>query len=369
MERSGLATVYTEQPVTWDEYQEFITSVLAGDDSVDIYIFFLNQEISSAIREQGRYVSLTHSDSIVRYLEKCFDWVGEAARTNEGDIWMLPLAFDSEALFYVPENFDRFDLVHRDVALLGNYFQTVARLNNEKGNYTTHMTWNAIINHWFLQYEIAHNNYVNNLIDYDTETFRDLFKLAWNGWNRDDAVNRTLTHHPILQYDHELFWKSMDTRHETGEPLADQNVEQVIFKLDYIQDQFAKGLDGWRILPFPRLSEKVNHNYITTVYAVVNPHGKNIDEAVAYLETAAEDMLSAITRPAFVYKDLAIYEGHFDLSLPVYQDIHELYRNGASRPFLFYSYMVGRSEYQNNRFTLDEAIAEIQRQAEMWLHE
>ena len=59
---------------------------MAGDDSMGIYILGAERFETKALKEQGRYVSLSESAPIQTYLDSCFDWVGESARTSDGDI-------------------------------------------------------------------------------------------------------------------------------------------------------------------------------------------------------------------------------------------------------------------------------------------
>lgn len=115
-EKSGIKAVFSEQPQDLDKLQEFLTSIMAGDDAIDIYILSMEHSETKALMEQGGYASLNDSAPIHTYLDSCFDWVGESARTSDGDVWMLPLYYDMQALCYVPENFERFDLTPEDVS-------------------------------------------------------------------------------------------------------------------------------------------------------------------------------------------------------------------------------------------------------------
>jgi len=82
-------------------------------------------------------------------------------------------------------------------------------------------------------------------------------------------------------------------------------------------------------------------------------------------------MLSAIRKPAFVLKALSAYDGHYDMSIPVYQDLHNIFREGAAIEDVFALSEVNTivDEYQNGRVTLQEAVDEIQRKAEFWAGE
>jgi hypothetical protein len=349
---SGITGIYTEISVFIEEQQRFITSILAGNDDVDIYILFLHNDISRALRNQGRYVPLNDSEPIRAYLDQCYDWVGEAARAENGDIWMLPLFFNTPALWYLPDNFDQYNLTPADVAGFDQYFQTVDRLNREaQGGHVTLANWLGSVDYsWFRQYERTYNDYQNGVISFETDLFRNYFERMWSGWNRNEEM------HPVLQ------------NHRNSR--AENNI---IFKLDYasIHFQFTRGnVEGWRVLPMPRLSDNVVHNEIVCVYAVVNPFSQNKELAVAYLEAAAADMLSAITEPVFVQREISAYEGHIDMSVPMYQDLHQLFRDGAAVMNVFPEAIFDILDaYQDGLSTLDEAVREIQRRVDIWLNE
>ena len=371
-ERSGITGVYVSQPTSdYEQYLEFLTSILAGDDSVDIYILFSADAVSNALRDQTGFVPLTASAPVQDYLEQCFDWIGEAARTRGGEIWMLPLYADLPVLWYVPENFDRFGLTPADVETFDSYRQTIQRLNQEKGRYTTH-TWmlSGFEALWFLHYESLHCDYENGVVNFNTDLFRHFFGAMWSGWIRYGPVRENALH-PIFQYD--APWRST---HETDTTYIDEDdAGRVIFKLDNDssnRNNRRMDMAEWRVLPMPRLTEEVTRNYTSTfAYAVINPYSRNPETAMAYLEAAAEDMLPALTQPSFMRKDTSAYDGYFDMTLPVMQDLYAIYRDGTVvfRAYPQYERNSLIDDYQAGHLTLQQAIDELQRKAEMWLHE
>jgi len=372
--KNGVIATYTEQPGLWAEYQEFLTSIMAGNDNIDIYILYLNDSISRAMLEQGYYVPLTGSAPIQAYFDKCFDWVRESATAPNGDLWMLPLRFNTSVLWYVPGNFEHFDLTPSDVETLDKYYSTLERINQEKGKYTTYAQYFEMhYPFWNMQYELTYNDYSNGKVDFNTIIYRSLFDNLWTGWRRNGGIGGASVYHPVLQYDSQkvFAWYSS---HDTDGYSPDYNTEHVIFKLDDIgamMENIGDGFAEWRALPMPRISDEVKKSPMICVFAVVNPHSKNKELAVAYLETAAEDMLSAINHPVFVQKDLSAYEGRYDMSLPVFQDLYDIYRNGAvvSNLFLGNEDQSIIDDYQGGNLTLEEALEEIQRRAEFWLYE
>ena len=367
--RSGITAVYLDQPFTEDEYIEFLASIMAGDDTVDIYILWAEIEVSHAMRTQGGFVPLTQSDIITSYLNSTFDWVREIATAPDGEIWMLPLFFEAPILWYVPENFANFDLTPADLAYFYDYLETVAQLNLIKDEYVTLITnIDDLAFHLLNQYNIVFNYLEEGILTFDSSAFAQLFDNIYGGFNRIDS-NPARSHHPVLQYDHATFVEGR----WTSNPL-NIDTNRVIFSLEPLTPRFtvdAVGIANWRALPMPRISPDVTHNYVYTMAAIINPASNNQEFALAFLEAAAYDMLTAINRPVFVIEDPAAFEGHFDMTIPVFQDLHNIFREAATlgQNFPTAEIVPVANEFQADRISLAEAVEEIQRRAEFWLHE
>ena len=363
--RTGITTVYTGQPMEWEAYHDFLASIEEGREDVDIYILALNDDLSRNLREQGKYVSLGSSESIRNYLEGCFDWVGEAASTSNGDVWMLPVWYSTGVVWYNPDNFEMFDITPDMVDSFDEYVETIDWLNKKKGiHYSVHATYfTNVTGEWDKQYQMTYGDFANRKFSLDTDVFRHYFGVAWDGWKKNGPDD---IYHPILQKD--KMWAEKFP--EMGD---DNDFDSVICKLEDTSVQLPKiqfQNTAWRALPYPRLSNDVDRNYFYTTYAVINPHSKNKELAMAYLEAAAGDMLAAINRPVFVQKDLAAYDGYYPMTNPLCRDLYSIYSDGAAAQNLFlHGWGEIVDKYQRGEQTLDESIAEIQRKVDEWLAE
>ena len=371
--RSGITGVYIDQP-SGDSYayNEFLTSIMAGNNSIDIYILTMNSSTSRALRDQGGFVPLTGSAAIQTYLDSCFDWVKEAATRHDGEIWMLPLDYNALMLWYSPENFERFNVDPADVSTFDGYLQVLERLNREKGDFFTFsMFLSGVEYYWFTQYEMTYNDYDNKMVNFDTDVFRRYFQNMWTGWDINGDRFEKPSHHPLIQFDQTTLWTWNEVEFpDEIFPLYDP--ERVIFKSEMYSIKLDSGysMEDWRVLPLPLFSESVQHNYLNCSYALVNPFSNNKELAIEFLEAAARDMLSAVTKPVFVQKDLSAYEGHFDMSIPVYTDLHNIFRSGAVIENIFpEDYISIVADYQKWRLSLQEAVDEIQRRVVFWVRE
>lgn len=372
---SDISGKYVSPASGQEEYQAFLESVLSGDDTTDIYMFNLVDDISQKIQDQSAYVPLSDSEPINTYLNQCFDWVGESAKNAQGEIWMLPVSFDASALWLVPQNFDRFGLTPDRVDTFDKYLQTIQWLNREKGDLTTHATVISALNSdWQFQYEMTHNDYTNGIVNFNTDEYRRFLDGMWTGWRRNDAPELDTSRHPILQQD--LGAQALEPAPEGVDASMyspDYDISRVIFKLESIAYQMEKGSLGighWRVLPLPRISQDVKNNYFVCSYAMINPHSKNQELAKEYLETLAQNMLEVVANPVFVQEDTSVYADYYDMNIPVFQDLYNLYLNGAvfrNVCNLGETYLK-IDDYQNGDLTLDDLVGEIQGRAEAWMN-
>jgi hypothetical protein len=367
-DKSGISAVYIPQPTDSDAYLAFLASIMAGDSAADIYVLEYGEPLTDALRDQGFYIPLNDSAPVQDYLGGCFGWLREAAMTSGGDIWMLPLWVDTDALWYIPENLDHFGITAADVAGLDGYIRTVGELNRVKGRYTTHVTTFYYETKWFEQYERLYCDYPNGVVNFRTDAFRSFFDAMWTGW---DMMKYYKRYHPVLGYDEGAHPLPVHIDEDYIPPYYD--AEYVIFSLSAVSSQLSgvPDISDWRALPIPRLSEEIQTNSVRCVFALVNPNGKNRDLAVAYLEAAAADIHTAITRPVFMLEDLVGYQGVDDnMDLPVWQDIYGLFRDGVIRSGFPQRERYDISmDYQAGKITLEEAVNEIQRRVDMWLNE
>ncbi len=365
---SGLRTKTVERSL---ELEAFITELMAGNPDVDIYIIGSGSVLVPRIKELGMYTPLNDSEIISGYLGNCFDYIKSAATNENGDIWMAPLYEYCQMTWYVPENMEKFGVTPQELCMLDSYIAVLERLHDEMGEF--HYYNHA--NRFFLQcdsmYDKNYNDYEAGKIDFDTDLYRSIAGFFWPGWDRYGSAT---ANHPLFFNLYQRMEGEVMTLGKT--PDLDKNT--VIFKtVDWAEHLWAMSLkkttemmEGWRVVPFPKLASENEQNLVSVTCAFVNPYSQQKDAATEYLEVVLENQVRTVRQPAFFREDVEYYKAYYDTSLPAFQDMYEIFKN-ASVPQA-YSWDTSNeyiTEFQRGLISFDEAIARRQRSAVMGLEE
>ena len=378
---SGLRTKHINQSLDWEA---LIAEMMAGNPDVDIYVLSYGVPLTQRIRDLGLYEPLNDSEIISDYLEKCFAYVQKAATADNGDIWMMPLHESTMATLYVPENMEKLGVKPEELGTVDSYIAVLERLQGKLGKYQYFNNAVLFMDRCELIYEMSYNNYETGEINFDTPLYRHFAELFWTGWDRYGSA----------EANHPLFFKleqlgQVWTKRES----PDFNRDTVIFKTIPISDhlikmddlrssgylaenqgvrkeEFKKLLEGWRVLPFPKLQSDSEKNPVGMAYAFINPYSKQKEAALEYLEIILENQDAFVRMPLFFREDMEYYEQYYDTSMPVFQDIYEIFKN--SDIYCRYSWDSSDeyiTDYQHGLISFDEAIELRQKRAVTGLEE
>lgn len=358
---SGISTRIVDQSV---HEEALLAEIMAGNPDVDIYITSSGGHVATGVKDKNIYIPLGNSEVIRSYMDKCFDYVADAMRSPSDDIWMLPLTLDGTAIWYVPENTEEFSINLEEFRYLDDFLSLSERMP-KTGSYAAYVDYAgsfAILLH--NQYDIAYNDFKGKTVNYNTPLYKDIFDKMWTGWVNYSQNPR-----------HPLFRDSRDDY--KGELISEStpfDKSKLIYKWSSIGDHLNMSgisLEGWRVLPMPRITSEVKGNAVGMRCAFINPYSKNKELALEYLEAITKvpfDFNSA-NSAALLFKDKTMYADCYDISQPAFEDIYHIMQEGMLVETGFYLNGDIVDDYQNGRLSLDEAVAAIQREAEMWLNE
>ncbi len=345
---------------------EDLTDLMAGNSNIDIYLL-LNSYTTKTMKDMGYYVPLNGSKPIENYLDNCFDYLKDFSISDNGDVWMIPLETNTDVIWYVPENFNKYNLTPEDVKYFDEYIETLKKLYNVSEQHATYG--------WLLyfyincedQYDVFYNDYKNGYINYNTDLFKKIFTTSWDGWVRYTSAeaNNVLFRRPFEDSVYDANGISTQPQFDT---------ERVIFSYDiaknYIENEYGDKLKKWRALPAPRISPEIDFNYVNLNIALINPYSEKKELALEYLEAIASDPQKNIYSPTFTLKYTSMYNSRFDINSDVFSDLYDIYMNGkVSEQYYLKLSDSFIEDYQSGKLTFDEAIAEKERYIEMFLNE
>lgn len=331
--------------------------LLAGDSDVDIYLFSSFYRIGRDIRSMGCYVPLT-DEAVLAERSRYFDYLADYAVDDNGDIWCMPITADTETTFYVPENLGALGISTEELATFDGYFSALEKIKAQD-KYAYYICGGAI--NFGSYIESAYNvNY--SFLEFDDPLYRDRFERIYSGWE--------IWGDPNVNGEHPLFTNP----YAVNGTDKSKDLKSVAFKCSdmYYFTTDGNDLSQWRAMALPTFSAPGEKVPVTVTYAIINPFSEKKEAAQAYLGFIAENHLKYIRQKTFIYKDKSLYDGIFDTSALCFDDLYDIFANGAVHERLVPIETGFRSDviaYQRGEITLDEYIANLERVAEMAANE
>lgn len=358
---SGISTEF----ITGEMYSdEFLAEIMAGNPEIDIYVFSMNHWVAQALKEKGVFVPLNSSKAIKEYQKRCFSYIAEGMETDTGELWMLPVAVSGNGIWYVEENLEKMSISTDSFSTMDSFLTLSKELKKRltETEYRAYVESSMnLLTDWQRQYESVYCDFSEGKVNYQTKKYRDFFESAWSGWK---IYSATIPEHPYLQTSYSEKYSGMYNDHPKF------NADAILYKWDTITELNNGNLKGWRIAPTPKYSEQVQGNVVTVMGLIINPYSEQEDLAMAYLEEISRSPMEVYkTYTSFLFEGIDTYSETYDITLPVIQDLYRLFEEGMIGESVYPNYYSIVNDYQEGRYTLDEAIDALQREVEMWLNE
>lgn len=359
--QSGISTEFITGSMITDE---FLAEIMAGNPEIDIYVFSMDNWVAQKMKEKGAFVPLNSSKTIMEYQEKCFSYIAEGMETESGELWMLPIAISGNGIWYVEENLEAMNISTDSFSTMDSFLALSKELKNslKETEYRAYVdTSMNFLTECQRQYESIYCDFSEGKVNYQTKEYRDFFESAWSGWK---IYSATISGHPYLQTSGSEKYSGMYNDHPKF------NADLILYKWATIKELNNGNLKGWRIAPTPKYSEQVQGNTVTVMGLMINPYSEQKDLAMAYLEEIARSPMEVYKiYTSFLFEGIDTYSGTYDITLPVIQDLYRLFEDGMIGESVYPDYYSIVNDYQEGRYTLDEAINALQREVEMWLNE
>lgn len=370
--QTGMKSEYYEYPM---EYEALSVELMAGNPDVDIYVLGTYSPLALQCRNMGYYCALNESSELTDYINGCFSGIRDAAMTENGDIWMLPLSGQIKLTWYVPENMEKYGVQPEELETISGFLAVAERLQGQLKLDDCHFYVDYPL--YFLEsfdqvYDLNYNDYNTGKVDFDTPAYRELAYELWTGWY--------LYGMPPVENKHPLLWTSTYEASLTGETLSyayrmEDDITRTIFKFGpsfmYLRnndfstlEKSTKTLTNWRALSCPKINVDDKTPMLLN-FMIINPFSTHKAEAMSYLAAIAQNHQKTVSAPDIFQKDMSYYDGRFDTTLPGFQDLYNIFSDTA---VLFsHSWDQGDEayllDYQRGLTTFDRAIKRRQERA------
>lgn len=349
--------------------------IMAGDSDIDIYV--VSSVYLDILIKKGLCLPIK-SDIIDGFNAECFDYISELCRDGNGNTVAMPIGNEFSFITYPVQAAEEVGFTNDSIAYMEDFQNLVENYDGARTSYAS--LFGPILN-YMTQYNNFLCDFENKRADYDTELFRKIYGL-FDGWRLDSFELNGTSPVPTGFLD----------PISVGSPNVDRVVldsQKSLFLVgttDYTTftwvskaDPFAFDapdfdVDDWRAVHIPWISDSVDKNICSPIYAVVNPYSKHFDEAVKALEYIAENFYASVDSILngcpFVKKDISDYPERYMKDTQIFKDVFEIAENGyaALSPSTLAS-MDDFIDYQSGRVSLDEAIKIYSRQIDAYLNE
>lgn len=350
--------------------EDIYVKLLAGDSDVDIY--FVPMSIIKPLVDQGVYVPI-NSEVVTKFNAGCFDYINEAAKDKNGQIVAMPIYDYTSLVVYPVQAAEELGFAREDITYYDD-FQALVESTTERKSYI-----NGTGTLYFSledQYDYYYNDFANKKAKYDTELFRHIYSHL-DGWQRKENLSYTVP--KGYSVPSELGVQGNKLAYNSDTVLFNINVryQDVLgvmerYSWDNLGD-FKFDVNDWRAIHMPWITEKVDKNISSIWYAIINPYSKHYDEAVKVLEYVAENYFDSVYGYAGDYpiirKDISEYPEKYHTETQIFKDAYEIAENGCILSYRMPDIQNDIEGFQSGRITMDEAIAERQRQIDSWLNE
>ena len=341
--------------------------LLANDSDVDIYIV-ASSEVPDYM--SAGYYTPIESDVIEKYIDSCHEVLSELAYASD-KIAFMPVSLSINAILIPISAISETEVTPEKIEYLDDFLKFVREYDGNRIAYTNSSSLFSDLEN---QYEILYFSDTSNKdINFITPEYMHIYSEILSYTNSDDKIGATLGFEHNLTGDYSNnSEKALCTfgSYSSAENFTDKrlNTDPNVYMTSGSTDFFEK----WRAFPIPKISEDVISGIGGGTYALINPYSENKEAALKVLELLASDYFkyTGNTLSGFMYEDKSMYPESYHPDSEIFNDFLNIIDDNTT--MAYYTFSVQRldiDDYQAGKLTLEEAVAEYQRQVDIWLNE
>jgi ABC-type glycerol-3-phosphate transport system substrate-binding protein len=335
-----------EYPVLNNEldWNEFALAVLSRDKAYDIYAVPSWLHFAYNIREKGSFYPLNNVPGVREFLDSCFPHVKDAATDKDGNIWMIPVMLNIDAIMYHDENSKK----------AGIDFSNTATLDDVLENLSKAKAYDPDEIHFRLsRFHLIRSStfkYLRDNTTLNTPEFRRLAEVQKDFWGEKDSFGNYASPFQNPSWDY------------INDGMEGQFNSNVLFDYYYhtISSDFVNqynlsiapltGLDG---APYSAQS----------LFLCVNPDSSNLEAVLEYISAICTYLLNQ--KDVGIFADLSKYSDYAFM-----RQLYVLYENSVIDFNISEEVFANDFDrYLQDEITLDQFITEADRKLRMYLNE
>lgn len=330
--------------------EEFALTLLSGDSSYDLCLMSSNDDFSRSIRDKEPFYPLNDVPGVKAYLDACFPYIKEAATSESGDIWMIPIAVNANCIVYHEDNCKAEGIHFSEVKSMDDLLHIAKDLGNNPNALNRYGLPVLSINEYAISQYINFYGVQDNKANFDTKLFRALCMQM------SEIMSPTSS-----DIDGSRIYMPVDVGFENY--YGNYLFELLMYKFRAYEDTAYHLL---KAMPLPPIEPGVyTPNSVKCTYICVNPNSDNLENTLAYISDLCIAMSTQVD--TFMLQDTQYYS-YNDSKLT--RDLYEIYSNGiVSFPFSYEIFWDDYLRYHRGEMELNALIMEIERKVNAYLQE
>ena len=314
------------------------------------------------------YYEPIESDVIKEYIDNCHGALSELAYAND-KIAFVPVSLSINAILIPISAINETEVTSEKIEYLDVFLEFVREYDGDRIAYTNSSSLFSDLEN---QYEILYfNGESEKDINFITPEYMHIYSEILSYTNSDDKIGATIGFEHNLTGDYSNnSEKALCTygRYSSAETFTYSEIYDSEYRAAGATDFFEK----WRAFPIPKISEEVTSNSASAAFAFINPFSENKEAALYVLETIASDFYKYAgknSKYSMMFSDISAYPDYFYTDSDIFSDYFSMLKTAKLSKFVFPAARTDIDDYQAGKLTLEEAVAEYQRQVDIWLNE
>ena len=325
----NVGTYRIDMPDNLETANAYLTGQLVeGNNDIDIFILYANTALGDLLDEEGICYPLNSSKIISEENEMMFDDIADGFKTESGSIWGIPWNYYMFVMAALPENMEKEGLsedIFDDVFNMTDALKSLSLDYRNKKVYIMGEQYGLALMSSYIA-----NNKGNT--DYNSELFRNSFKVMWDGWEMYSQGGWG-NHKLMGSGNRTVKINGKKTQLSTYKLARYFDEETTLFNMVTERDILNEDIlpEGARIYPIPPISKEYKPECNVSMVMVINPNSRHKENALKVLEAVTE-FNHQTGQLGVVYENISDYPDFYETDSDVFKQIYEINKNAVFSP-------------------------------------